>query len=273
MYSNHITYQFIHMTIFWIICCVRKNGSMVDLGWPSGFFVMTIYFFFTGSASIAKKLIICLPLFLAGLRFIVGWAVFRNHFKHEDRRWELWRERWRNGEGWLGIKSIPLNFFFFYHCQSMTNALILTLPLSLVCHSDKGVTLLEIAGVIIWSISFALENVADQQLTDFKIKNKGNKANTVCRDGFWNYSRHPNYFFEFVLWVAMAMITLPNITESWQYIVCALIPIVGYLFLVEFTGVPMCEKQSLKNRGEVYRKYQEEVNMFFPWFPRTSKKD
>lgn len=271
---NQITFHFIYMTIFYVLCIIKSNGSMVDFGWPSGFFLMSIFYFFTGTASILKRLIICLPLFIAGLRFMLGWLLGRKHHIKEDRRWELWRERWRKGEGWLGIKSVPMNFFFFYHAQSMTNALIFSLPLILITNSSKEVTLYEVFGLILWIISFILENISDFQLKNFKLKRR-NKENpckaTVCRDGFWAYSRHPNYFFEFICWIAVFIMTYPNITETIHYVFWIGIPFAGYFFLVEFTGVPMCELQSLKTRGEDYRKYQEEVSMFVPWIPKCVK--
>lgn len=260
-------YQFIHMNIFYLLCIFKNNGSMVDLGWPSGFFIMSIYFLITGKALLIKRLLICIPLFFAGLRFILLWIFERNHFKYEDKRWELWRERWRRGEGWFGIKSVPVNFFFFYHAQSITNASF-SIPLYLITNSKYELSNYEVIGFLIWIISFICENIADYQLTKFK-SNKKN-LNSVCRVGFWAYSRHPNYFFEFLLWFGIFIMTFPNLTQTWEYFVWIGMPYGTYYFLVEFTGIPMCEKQSLKNRGDIYQKYQEEVNMFFPWFPKKN---
>ena len=35
------------------------------------------------------------------------------------------------------------------------------------------------------------------------------------------------------------------------------------------TGIPMTEEQSLRSRGEAYRRYQKTTNAFVPWFPKN----
>lgn len=271
LYKNLFAYQFLHMNVAYILCVTMNNGSWVDFGWPSGFTVMAGYYFYTGEADLSKKLIITIPYLIAGLRFMLGWVFGRRHHKYEDARWNLWREKWRNGEGLFGIRSVAINFFFFYHTQSMTNVFIMSLPLYTICNSKNPIGFIEVFGLLLWIVSFILENVADTQLNEFKIKNKGSKLNNVMREGLWGYSRHPNYFFEFLLWIAYAVIAYPSLDQYWQYLILFSMPIVAYWYLVDFTGVPMCEKNSLKNRGETYRKYQAEVNMFFPWYPKLEK--
>lgn len=106
---------------------------------------------------------------------VPGWLFGRKHWSREDHRWALWRNRWRNGFGWFGITSEEMNFFFFYHAQSMTNAFIMSVPLHLVCARDIGyhadaeardsIHPLEIAAVLLWMFAFAMENVADFQLS------------------------------------------------------------------------------------------------------------
>jgi steroid 5-alpha reductase family enzyme len=199
---------------------------------------------------------------------MVGWAIGRNHWKKEDRRWEGWREKWRGGEGFFGITSVPVNFFFFYHAQSMSNVLFMSVPLFLMCNNnDPKIHFFEVLGFLIWCTAFYLENKADVQLTRFKM-NKENRGKTM-NQGLWAYSRHPNYFFEWCLWVSYMVMALPSAHQTWHYILLGFLPYLAYFFLVHFTGVPMAEKCSLKNRGEEYKKYQETTNMFFPWFPRT----
>ncbi len=165
----------------------------------------------------------------------MGWIFGRKHYKREDHRWELWRERWRNGEGFLGIRNVALNFFFFYHAQSAFNALVLSLPMMLMCfNKSSGLQWLEIAGLAVWIISFLLENVADKQLTSFKLSK--NKKAGVMKEGLWRYSRHPNYFFEWMLYNAYLLMTIPSVTHSWQYAILFFLPGTAYYFLIHFTG-------------------------------------
>jgi len=197
---------------------------------------------------------------------MVGWTLGRKHYKHEDRRWNLWREHWTNGDGLLGIRNVHINFFVFYQMQALSNVWVFSLPLILMCNNtEETLYKTEILGLIIWAISFYLENVADIQLSKFQLKNKGN-INCVMDKGLWRYSRHSNYFFEWMIWNSYALMTFYSINSQWQYAILILMPAVAFYFLVFYTGVPMAEKNSLKRRGEIYRKYQENTSMFIPWF-------
>ncbi|HSS65063.1 MAG TPA: DUF1295 domain-containing protein, partial [Gammaproteobacteria bacterium] len=109
------------------------------------------------------------------------------------------------------------------------------------------------------------ESIADAQLSRFRRdpRNRGK----VCRTGLWRYSRHPNYFFEWLHWWAYALIGLGS--PHWW------VPLTGlavvYVFLTRVTGIPFTEQQSLRSRGDAYRRYRETTNAFFPWPPATKQ--
>jgi len=103
--------------------------------------------------------------------------------------------------------------------------------------------------------------IADAQLVRFKRdpKNKGR----VCNAGLWRYSRHPNYFFEFLIWVSFAIVALPA-----QHGYLGLIsPLLILFFLVRVSGIPATEQQAIRSKGEAYRNYQQSTSPFIPWFP------
>src|SRR5262249_25471895 len=140
-------------------------------------------------------------------------------------------------------------------------------PLALSSHNEgRGFRPLEMIAVVLWLAAFALENVADYQLDSFRRSAAG--AKEVCRKGLWGYSRHPNYFGEFLLWVAYALYALPSAAGWIDPVILAAMPVCMYWFLLYYTGIPLAERASLERRGEAYRQYQQEVNRFFPWFPR-----
>ena len=189
----------------WILCIARTNGSMVDFGWPAGFTLMATIYFWYGTGSLLRRYLICGMYIVCGLRFMsgkstqitwhgslytnnstchlkhvvglkfAGWLFGRKHWAREDHRWTNWRNRWRNGFGWFGIKTVELNFLFFYHAQSLTNTFILSVPLHLACARNNGFHAssdaadqlhpFEIAAVVLWVVAFVLENVADLQLS------------------------------------------------------------------------------------------------------------
>lgn len=265
---GNFIFQVSYMTVFWVICVVRNNGSMVDFGWPSGFTLLALYYAIFAPGYSVSKWMLCGMYIACGLRFMVGWNM-RKHWTREDHRWNLWRERWRNGKGVFGFSSVPVNFFFFYHCQSLANGLVFVAPIHAVGFSPKTeVSPLEILALFLWLFSLVMETVADTQLSNWQRKNRGIK-NAVCDVGLWKYSRHPNYFCEFLIWVSYLIFALPSaIGSPLLLVVLALGPPVAYYFLVHFTGIWMAEQGSLLRRGDAYRDYQMRTSAFFPWFPK-----
>jgi steroid 5-alpha reductase family enzyme len=104
--------------------------------------------------------------------------------------------------------------------------------------------------------------VSDYQLDNFK-KNPANKGK-VCQDGLWNYSRHPNYFFQLMIWISVLVMALPS-PYGWLAVICPLS--IGYL-IFKVTGIPMTEEQAVRSRGDLYREYQRTTSSFVPWFKK-----
>ena len=112
-------------------------------------------------------------------------------------------------------------------------------------------------------ISIAGEALADLQLKWFK-QNEANQGK-VCQVGFWRYSRHPNYFFEWLHWWTYVLLAA---TSPWV-LVTLLAPLAMWYFLANVTGIPTSEARAIQSRGDKYRQYQQTTNAFFPWFPKT----
>jgi steroid 5-alpha reductase family enzyme len=119
---------------------------------------------------------------------------------------------------------------------------------------------LEIAGAAIWLLALAGESLADYQLKQFKAGRAG--TGRVCQVGLWRYSRHPNYFFEWLIWVAFFVFALGS-PWGWLTIYC---PALMLFFLIKVTGIPMTEELAVKTKGEEYIQYQRTTSGFVPWF-------
>jgi steroid 5-alpha reductase family enzyme len=117
-------------------------------------------------------------------------------------------------------------------------------------------------GFSVWLVAILGESLADRQLAAFKAdpSNRGK----VCSAGLWKFSRHPNYFFEWLVWVALFLFALPA-PWGWTTIFA---PALMLFFLLRVTGIPYTEQQSLRSRGEAYRSYQRTTSAFVPWFPK-----
>ena len=116
-----------------------------------------------------------------------------------------------------------------------------------------------------WLVAVGGEALADRQLSAHKA-DPANRGKT-CRKGLWRYSRHPNYFFEFVHWFAYLALAVG--AGPWPVALCALGPVVMFVFLYRFTGIPYTEQQALRSRGEDYAQYQRTTSAFFPLPPSS----
>jgi steroid 5-alpha reductase family enzyme len=167
----------------------------------------------------------------------------------EDGRYRAFREQW-------GPRA-PRNFLFL-HLAQVVFALLFSVPL-LAAMRGGPLDAWALAGVLVWLIAVAGEGLADRQLAAFRADptNRGE----VCRAGLWRYSRHPNYFFEWLQWWAYVLIghAAPLTFVG---------PAVMLVFLFRLTGIPYTERQALRTRGEKYRAYQRTTSAFIPWPPR-----
>jgi steroid 5-alpha reductase family enzyme len=83
-------------------------------------------------------------------------------------------------------------------------------------------------------------------------------------DGPWAWSRHPNYFCQWLSWVGFAIIAM-DFSGDWpQGWLALLAPAFIYWLLAHVSGVPPLEKHMLASRGVAFRAYQARVNVFFP---------
>ncbi|RYG28789.1 MAG: DUF1295 domain-containing protein, partial [Chitinophagaceae bacterium] len=183
------------------------------------------------------------------------WQRVIGHLHEEEGRYKQLRKEWG--------KDANRNFLFFFQFQAISNV-ILALPFFIVTsNGDPELHVLEYAGIAIWAIAFLGEMIADRQLANFKKdpKNKGK----VCDTGLWNYSRHPNYFFEWLTWMGYFVFALAT---PFGYLAIISPAIILYL-LLKVTGVPNNEEQNLRSKPVAYKKYQEEVSAFVP-LPRKS---
>lgn len=136
-----------------------------------------------------------------------------------------------------------------------------------MAHNAIGFGIHDILAFVLGILALSAESLSDAQLNKFRSleSNRGQ----VCKVGLWRYTRHPNYFFEWVFWWSFVVFALGS-----NLIFTALLgPVVMYLFLRYISGVPFAEMSSLESRGEAYRKYQNETSVFFPSIPKRSISD
>lgn len=241
------------MFFLWIIYAISKKANIVDIGWTLSFLICMWVAFFIGEGYLLKRIILAFMVSIWSVR--LAWHLFQRFLNDpEDPRYTDMRERW-------GTDPQNIKFLMMFLFQGII-AVVLALPFYLVAVdnvSDEWATTVFV-GIIIWAIGLAGEAIADQQLANFK-QNPGEKK--VCDVGLWRYSRHPNYFFEFLIWVGYAVFAW---SSPWGSLAIASPLIILYL-LVYVSGIPLLEEKSLENKGDEYREYQRRTSAFIPWFP------
>jgi steroid 5-alpha reductase family enzyme len=242
------------MLVLWVIHLLIKNAAIVDFGWAAGLGLLAIYYATSGPGYAARKWTIATMVGVWSLRLSSYLLFTRVIGKPEEGRYMQLREDWKT--------NLPVRFLFFFEFQALLDV-ALSMPFLLACLNPRTpLGPAEYLGAGVWLVAMAGEALADHQLNTFK-KNPSNKGKT-CSVGLWNYSRHPNYFFEWLVWVGFATF---GIASPWG--VFGLIsPALILYFLLGVTGIPATEAQALRSRGEEYRAYQLRTSAFVPWFPR-----
>jgi steroid 5-alpha reductase family enzyme len=151
----------------------------------------------------------------------------------------------------------------FFELQAALIVLLST-PFLIACLNTRpGVSALEWAGISVSVLATVAEAMADRQLKQFRSRPENQGG--ICATGLWNYSRHPNYFFEWLVWVGFSLFTWDSPGGGFA-VIC---PALMLFFLLRVTGIPLTEELSLKSKGEAYREYQRTTSAFVPWFKKT----
>jgi steroid 5-alpha reductase family enzyme len=181
----------------------------------------------------------------------------------DDPRYAAFAQEW-------GIAA-RRRMFLFLQNQAL-GSIPLVFAIFVAAHfPGEGLRLQDYLGAIILFTGIAGEALADSQLKQFR-ENPGHRGQ-VCDAGLWRWSRHPNYFFEWLGWLAYPVIAIsPDDPLSYPWGWASLLaPAFMYWILVHVTGIPPLETQMLRSRGERYRDYQARTSVFFPLPPRARR--
>jgi steroid 5-alpha reductase family enzyme len=243
------------MFVLWLLHLPSRNAGIVDIGWTAAVALLAVLYASLGAGWGPRRLAIALMMGIWGARLGI-YLGRRVVGAPEDGRYRELRDNW-------GPRA-PRRFFWFFQAQAFA-AVFFALPALLASmHAAPAFHNVEIAAMLTWAIGLAGEASADRQLGRFKA-NSANRGLT-CRSGLWRYSRHPNYFFEWLMWVAFALLALP---APWGVLAQAC-PLVMLYLLFRVTGIPATEAQAVRTRGDDYRRYQASTSVFVPWPPRSA---
>jgi len=231
------------------------NFGIVDVAWSLGFAPLAAFYGHFGGGAFSRRLLITTMAVVWSLR-LGGYLARRvlGHLKTEDGRYRQLRLDW--------AADLNAKMFQFFQFQALL-LVALSVPFLLAARNPApSLHSLEIAAAILWLFALFGETLADAQLAAFK-RDHANRGR-VCDSGLWRWSRHPNYFFEWLIWVAFAVFALAS-PWGWIALYC---PALLLFFLLKVTGVSYTEDQLLRSKGEPYRRYQERTSAFVPWPPK-----
>jgi len=241
------------MVLLWLESLRRHEADIVDLGWTAGLGAAALFHAaaLAGGAPERRWLVAGMAAIWSGR--LALHLLRRVREPGEDGRYRTLRAKWGS--------AARARFFVFFQAQGiLVAALSIHFALAMLA-SDAPLRATDGLAVAVWLLAIGGEAVADRQLARFRADpaNRG----TVCRTGLWGLSRHPNYFFEWLHWLAYVPFAFG--TAAWPWLLIA--PAVMLFFILFVTGIPPTEAQALKSRGEAYREYQRTTSAFVPWFP------
>lgn len=241
------------MAVVWAIAMRVGNIGYVDVAWAA---LMALAALLAGAFAEGTELargLVALFGSLWGTRLSL-YLLQRVLHEPEDGRYQNLRQRWH---------ASPAKFFAFFQVQAVVVALFALPFIAAAGRHDDGSAWWTLAAGVTWLVAIGGEALADRQLADFR--NDPDNRGKTCRAGLWAWSRHPNYFFEWLHWFTYVLLAVGG-HLFWLSLSG---PVLMLLFLYRVSGIPWTEQQSLRSRGEDYRRYQQEVSAFFPW-PRKS---
>lgn len=233
-----------------------RNFSIVDVAWSALFAPLAVLYAAAADGYEPRRGVVAGMAVLWSLRLAAHlWARIAALHPHEEGRYVELRRAW--------AAHLHARFFLFFQAQALL-AVLLSAPFLLASLDARpSLGTFELAGVALFAAALVGETVADRQLAAWKAE-PANHGRT-CRTGLWRYSRHPNYFFEWLVWVAFAVFAWPS---PWGFLAIGC-PLVMLFLLFRVTGIPMTEEQAVRTRGDDYRTYQRTTSAFVPWFPKA----
>ena len=247
------------MLVGWWAQIRSRNAGIVDVLWATCMAASAIFYSLIAHGSSLPRALVALLGGLWGCRLATH-ILQRVRDEKEDGRYRYLRDYWHDDQS---------KFFAFFMAQALFTA-IFSLPFYVAASNPvEAPTIWTGLGVLVWITSLGGEAIADRQLARYRA-DPANRGRT-CRSGLWHYSRHPNYFFEFLHWFAYVFLTIGS---GFIGVALSLLgPTLMLISLCWLTGIPYVEAQALRSRGDDYRDYQRTTSPLIPWFPRSTSAD
>jgi len=240
----------------WLLYLYKGDPAVVDIGWGGSIGCAALSMFYLSPEGGIRQWLVLIAVLCWSLRIVV--LLIRRMIKgQKDRRYVELSEHWKT--------RLPWKYFIFFQAQALTVAVLLISVSFIYLASNSSWTWLDTAGITLFVFSFSGEVLADWQMAHFRDNPKNRKK--VCDVGLWRYSRHPNYFCEWMIWMSYALIAM-NHPMGWIGWVS---PILILTSILKVTGIPPTEERLLASKGKAYREYQRTTSVFIPLPPKKNR--
>jgi steroid 5-alpha reductase family enzyme len=238
----------------WLVSLVVADASIVDILWGMSFVVVAWVTALVADGAEARRVLLVVLVSVWGLR-LSGYLAWRNLGEGEDYRYQAMRERYAP-RFWI------ISLFVVFGLQAALSWVV-SLPVQggQVPADPDGLVLLDYVGIVVWAIGLAFESIGDWQLARFKA-DPANLGEVMDR-GLWRYTRHPNYFGDFLVWWGLYLVALATVDAWWTVVG----PLVMSVLLIRVSGAALLER-SLRKRRPGYEDYVRRTSAFFPRRPR-----
>jgi steroid 5-alpha reductase family enzyme len=240
------------MAVLWGVQRRKGEADIVDFGWTISLGFLGAIYSWLGTANLFVRTYT--GIFAALWAFRLGLHLWqRVNEPGEDGRYVALRQHWGT--------FAQRNFFVFFQAQALL-AIVLSLSFFIPSTQASAAGDLQVLAALTWFIfSIGGETLSDMQLRRWR-DNPANRGKT-CRAGLWKYSRHPNYFFEWLYWFSYVILAFG--APYWGLTLIS--PAIILFSILKVTGIPPTEERALRTRGDDYKDYQRTTSAFVPWLP------
>ncbi len=259
IHDSSLIFQFnaLYLTLIFCVYYSLKNAGIVDVFWPTIFIADASIIIAQSSKLTSKSIFFFGLLTVSCARLLIYLASrFSKNYPTEDIRYSHFKASYH--------KAPNLAIFLVYQLQGIFASILFIPLIPGLTSSNNSMGAFEYIGISIFILSLTGEWLADKQLTKFK-QNPLHK-NKICQIGLWKYSRHPNYFFEWLTWVSYSI----YLTGDHNGHFAILSSLLMLFLLIKVTGVKPTEELMLQSRGDSYKEYMKNTSVFFPW-PQKNK--
>jgi len=235
-------------TVLWFVSVRLEDASIADIAWGPGILVLALVYYLTGSGAPVRGRLMLALVAIWAIRLAVHVGL-RNRLQGEDFRYEMMRAGRADSWWWF-------SYFRVFLLQALVGWVV-SIPIyfAIVSLAPATLTMVDYLGVVIFAAGLTFEAVSDEQLRRFRAE-PGN-VKLVLETGFWQLSRHPNYFGESLVWWGFGLIGAAT-----GGVVGLIIPALITYFLMYVSG-PLLERSLLRNR-RAYHSYAAAIPAFLP---------